>query len=176
MSAKKYFEAYEFNKGVSKYIKARRTARERARQIREKCGPASMEWVQSALFLYACRKHGLSKDLKRAIWAYTSALVMKLEDFVTNAEKIARRENIADSFHWTALQLRAAMRAHMELLKMFKDVEIKTPPVTQEGRRISGITHKPTDDDSEAAMTYMLTEYRQRNPDVGSLLPRKDNA
>jgi len=174
MSAKKYAEAREFNRGCSSYIKARREARERARQIREKNGPQSMEWVQSALFLYACKKHGLDKDLKRAIWAYTTALVVKLEDFVTNAEKIAEREGIADSFHWAALQLRYATRVHMKLLDMFKDENIEIPQVTKEGRCISGITHNPHDKDSFESMSYMLSEFRQKNPEAESVLPQKD--
>lgn len=174
MSAKKFAEAHAFNQGCSKYIKARRVARERARQIREKNGPRSMEWVQSALFLYACKKHKLDKDMRRAIWAYTSALVVKLEEFVTNAEKVAERENIADSFHWVALQLRYAVRQHMKLLDMFKDEEISIPPVTHEGKCVCGITHSPTDKDSNGSMDYMLTTFRQKNPDAAHLAPKED--
>ena len=174
MHSKKFAEAYAFNKGASQYIKARRDARERTKQIKEKNGPASMEWVQSALFLYACKKHGLDKDLKRAIWAYTSAMVCKLEEFVTNAEKIAERENIADSFHWAALQLRATIRNHMKLLEMFKDEEISIPPMTQEGKVIRGMTHHPTQKDNYEAMNYVLGEFKQKNPDAESVLPKKD--
>lgn len=175
MSAKKYAEARAFNIGASKYIKARRQARERARQIREKIGPQSMEWVQSALFLYACKKNRLEKDLRRAIWAYTSAMVTKLEDFVTNAEKVAQRENIADSFHWVALQLRSAVRTHMKLLDMFKDEEIVIPPVTSAGRDIRNIVHRPNDRDSYESMSYMLTTFRQKNPEAESLVPKSDD-
>lgn len=174
MHSKKFAEAFAFNKGTSQYIKARREARERARQIREKNGPCSMEWVQSALFLYVCKQQGLDKDLKRAIWAYTSALIVKLEEFVTNAEKIAERENIADSFHWVALQLRSAIRNHTKLLDMFKDEEILVPPVTREGKVVCGKVHKPTDADSSESMTYMLRDFRQKNPDAEYLTPKKD--
>lgn len=175
MSAKKYAEARAFNIGASRYIKARRQARERARQIREKIGPQSMEWVQSALFLYACKKNRLEKDLRRAIWAYTSAMVTKLEDFVTNAEKVVQRENIADSFHWVALQLRSAVRTHMKLLDMFKDEEIVIPPVTNAGRDIRNIVHRPNDRDSYESMSYMLTTFRQKNPEAESLVPKPDD-
>ena len=174
MHLKKFAEAHAFNQGASQYIKARRDARERTKQIQEKNGPASMEWVQSALFLYACKKYGLDKDLKKAIWAYTSAMVVKLEEFVTNVEKIAERKNIADSFHWAALQLRATIRNHMKLLAMYKDEEVELPPMTQEGKVIRGITHHPTQKDTYEAMSYLLTEFRQKNPDAESVLPKKD--
>lgn len=174
MSAKRHAELRDITRGSSKYIKARREATRRAKQIREMNGPNSMEWVQSALFLYACRKNKLDKDLKKAIWAYTSALIVKLEDFVTNAEKIAERQNIADSFHWVALQLRAAIRNHMKLLQMFKDEEIEVPPVTNVGRDLRNTTHIPSDKDSREAMTYLLTTYRQKNPDAEPVMPQKD--
>lgn len=174
MHLKKFAEAHAFNQGASQYIKARRDARERTKQLREKNGPRSMEWVQSALFLYACKKHGLDKDLKKAIWAYTSAMVVKLEEFVTTAEKVAERENIADSFHWVALQLRAAIRNHMKLLNMYKDEEVEIPPVTHEGKVISGMTHCPTQKDTYEAMSYLLTEFRQKNPDAVDVMPKKD--
>ena len=118
--------------------------------------------------------HGLDKDLKRAIWAYTSAMVCKLEEFVTNAEKISERENIADSFHWAALQLRATIRNHMKLLEMFKDEEISIPPMTQEGKVIRGMTHHPTQKDNYEAMNYVLGEFKQKNPDAELVLPKKD--
>jgi hypothetical protein len=172
--AKKLKEACEFNKGCSQYITARKKARERSRQIREKNGPQSMEWVQSALFLYACKKYGLSKDLKRAIWAYTTAMVVKLEKFVADSEKIASREGIADTFHWVALQLRAAIRQHTKLLDMFKDEDVEIPPLSKEGSCISGITHHPTDKDTDEAVTYVLTDFKQQNPEAEHLLPKKD--
>lgn len=175
ISVGKLAEAREFNRTNAKYIKARHAARERARQIREKNGPNSMEWVQSALFLYAVRKHGLHDDLRRAIWAYTSAMVVKLEDILTRADRMMQRGDIDDSYHWTALQLRAAIRNHMKLLDMFKDEEITVPPPTQEGTRVCGITHSPTDRDSSGSMDYMLTEFRQRNPDADDVLPKKDH-
>jgi len=174
MSAKRHAELRDITRGSSKYIKARREVTRRAKQIREMNGPNSMEWVQSALFLYACRKNKLDKDLKKAIWAYTSALIVKLEDFVTNAEKIAERQNIADSFHWVALQLRAAIRNHMKLLQIFKDEEIEVPPVTNVGRDLRNTTHIPSDKDSREAMTYLLTTYRQKNPDAEPVMPPKD--
>lgn len=176
MSVKSYADACAFNRGCSNYIKARRDARNRARQIRAMNGPASMEWVQSALFMYAVKKHGLVKDLRRAIWAYTSALVLKLEDLVTNTERIAERDGIADTFHWMALQLRAAIREHMKLLDMLKDSEpVNVPEVTTEGRRIAGITHYPTDKDSYESMSYIISEYSRQNPDAEPFMPKKDS-
>lgn len=175
MSAKKFSEAFAFNRGCSQYIKARREARNRAKQIREMNGPASMEWVQSALFLYAAKKQGLDKDLRRAIWAYTSALVLKLEDLVTNTERIAEREGIADTFHWVALQLRAAVREHMKLLEMFNDSDpVDVPPPTPVGTAIKNVVHRPTPKDDYEAMSYMLTEFKQKNPGAESVLPKKD--
>lgn len=175
MSAKKFADAFAFNKGCSQYIKARREARNRAKQIREMNGPASMEWVQSALFLYAAKKNGLEKDLRRAIWAYTSALVLKLEDLVTNTERIAEREGIADTFHWVALQLRAAVREHMKLLEMFKDSDpVEIPPPTTDGIDIKNVVHRPAPKDDYEAMTYLLGEFKQKNPGAEPYLPKKD--
>ena len=136
MSAKKFAEAHAFNQGVSRYIKARREAAKKARQIREKNGPLSMEWVQSALFLYAVKKNGLEKDLRKALWAYTSAMIIKLEEVVTSAERIASREGIADPFHWVALQLRAAIREHSKLLSMMSGDVVEVPPVNSTGKDI----------------------------------------
>lgn len=177
MSAAKFADARAWNKGCSQYIKARREARKRSAQIRDMSGPASMEWVQSALFLYAVRKFKMHREMKRAIWAYTSALILKLETFVTNSEKIAEREGVADSFHWVALQLRAAVRQHMKLLELFKDEEqIEVPPVTDNGRKICGIVHKPKDSDSAEAMNYMLSGFRQKYPDTEPFMPKPDDS
>lgn len=173
-NVKAYADAVAANRGASKYIKARRAASKRAKQIREKSGPNSMEWVQSALFLYAVKKHGLHKDVRKAIWAYTSAMIVKLEEWVSNADKIAQRENIQDSFHWVALQLRSAVRNHMKLIDMFKDEVIVAPEVTPEGRRICGITHNPSRNDDYAAMTYIVDDFKRDNPDAIDILPEKD--
>lgn len=174
MSAKKFAEAHAFNQGVSRYIKARREAAKKARQIREKNGPLSMEWVQSALFLYAVKKNGLEKDLRKALWAYTSAMIIKLEEVVTSAERIASREGIADPFHWVALQLRAAIREHSKLLSMMAGDVVEVPPVNSTGKDIRNVTHRPTPKDSYESMSYLLTGFRKRNPDAEPYLPQKD--
>lgn len=171
----RYEEMLEFNKGMSKYLSDRREASKRVKQIRDKSGPRSMEWVQSALFLYACKKNGLDKDLKRAIWSYTSALIVKLEEYVTAAEKIASRDNIEDSFHFVALQLRASIRNHMKLLEMFKDDTITVPLNIKEGRQLCAVTHKPSNRDDYEAMSYMIGEFRQKNPGIDDILPQKDD-
>lgn len=176
MSASKYAEAVTYNRSAAKYIKARRDARSRAKQINEMSGPASMEWVQSALFMYAAKKCGFRSDLKKALWAYTSAMVVKLEDFVTNYEKIAERNNIKDAYHWTALQLRAAIRNHMKLLEMFKDEVVQLPEVTSEGRRICGITHHPHTTDSIESMNYIITDFKSNNPEAADICPKPDDA
>lgn len=175
MDARRYAEAREFNKQASKYIHDRREASRRAKQIREKSGPASMEWVQSALFLYAAKKHGLAKDLRKALWAYTSAMILRLEDYITNTEKIAKQENAMDSFHFIALQLRAAIRNHMKLLQSMKDEVVEVPEVTTEGRRIRGMVHYPNSRDDYESMSYMIGEFREKNPEANDLLPRKDD-
>lgn len=174
MTATAYAEAVKFNKGASRYIKSRREASRRAKQIREMNGPSSMEWVQSALFLYASKKYGLRDDLRKALWAYTSAMVVKLEEFVTNAEKIASRENIADSFHWTALQLRSAIRTHMKLLDMFKGEVVEIPEATSEGKSIHKIVHRPSDADSFESISNLLTDFSHNNPEASHLMPKPD--
>lgn len=174
MSASKYAEAVTYNKQASKYIKSRREARKRAKQIHDMAGPASMEWVQSALFLYAVKANGLKFDLQKALWAYTSAMVVKLEEFVTNYEKIAEKNNIQDAYHWTALQLRACIRNHMKLLEMFKDETIQLPKGTYKGWCIQRTTHKPIKGESDEAMNYILTDFKQNNPEASHLIPEPD--
>lgn len=174
ISASKYAEAVAFNRGVARYIKSRREAQRRAKQINDMSGPSSMEWVQSALFMYAVKKNGLKKDLRKALWAYTSAMIVKLEEFVTNYEKMAQRKNVADAYHWTALQLRFAIRNHMKLLDMFKDEVIQVPEPTIEGNRIRGVTHTPRKDDAQEAMNYILTDFRINNPDTADIVPKPD--
>lgn len=174
ISASKYADAVAFNRGAAKYIKARREARKRARQIKERSGPASMEWVQSALFMYAAKKNGFKRDLRKALWAYTSAMVIKLEDFITNYEYIASKHNVDDAYHWTALQLRAAIRNHMKLLDMFKDEVIELPEITTEGCKVRSITHYPKDREVKEAMDFMITDYRMNNPDAADIMPKPD--
>lgn len=175
MYASKYVEAVTYNRQASKYINARRDARKRSKQIHDMSGPASMEWVQSALFLYAARANGLKFDLQKALWAYTSAMVVKLEEFVTNYEKIAQKNNVEDAYHWTALQLRACIRNHMKLLEMFKDEVIQLPDVSEAGWNIQRITHRPRKGEADDAMSYMLTDFKKNNPDAKDIVPKKDD-
>lgn len=159
---------------TSQYITARHEASRRSREIREKSGPASMEWMQSALFLYACKKHHLDNDVRKAIWAYTSALIVKLEDLMTSADKLVKAEKVDDAYHWVALQLRSAIRSHMKLLEMFKGEDIVVPQVTEEGRDIRNVTHRPKDKDANEAMNYAIGEFRMKNPNANPILPKKD--
>ena len=169
-----YAQAKRDARKASQYMTARHEASRRSREIREKSGPASMEWMQSALFLYACKKHGLDRDVRKAIWAYTSALIVKLEDLVTSAEKLETAGKVEDSFHWVALQLRSAIRSHMKLLEMFKDEDVVVPKVDEVGRDIRNVTHRPKDKDANEAMNYAIGEYRLKNPDADDVLPKKD--
>lgn len=175
MSVHSYDALVKAHRGTSKYMRDRREASKRVKQIREKSGPRSMEWVQSALFLYAAKKYGLARDLRRALWAYTSAMVVKLEEFVSNSDKFAPGDTLDDKYHWTALQLRSAIRTHMKLLDMFKDEVIQLPDMDDVGKGISRITHRPSYADDYEAMTYMISDYGRYNPEVVDLLPKKDD-
>ena len=161
--------------GTSRYIKSRREALRRSKQIKEKNGPASMEWVQSALFLYACKKYGLRNDLRRALLAYTSSMIVKLEEVLTQADRIASRDNTVDSYLWAAKQLRWAINKHLTILEtMQKEKDIVIPKPTKQGAGIQRIVSRPSKRDSFDSMTYIVGEFKDKNPDAVDVIPKRD--
>lgn len=171
VSARNYANAKAMFASTAKYIKSRREASRRSREIREMVGPHSMEWVQSALFLYACKKHKL--DVRDALMAYTSALILKLESVLTDADRIAKRLDQPDSFRWVANQLRWAINKHTKLIDTM-NADILVPPISETGTDIKNIVHRPTDKDANEMMNYMVGEFKQKNPEAHSVLPRMD--
>lgn len=171
VSARNYANAKAMFASTAKYIKSRREASRRSREIREMVGPHSMEWVQSALFLYACKKYKL--DVRQALMAYTSALILKLENVLTDADRVAKRLDQPDSFKWVASQLRWAINKHTKLIDAM-GTDILVPPISDTGTAIKNLVHRPSDKDTNEMMNYMVGEFKQKNPDAVSVLPRKD--
>lgn len=93
---------------------------------------------------------------------------------MTSADKLVKAEKVDDAYHWVALQLRSAIRSHIKLLEMFKGEDIVVPQVTEEGRDIRNVTHRPKDKDANEAMNYAIGEFRMKNPDANPILPKKD--
>ena len=172
VSARNYANAKAMYASTSKYIKARREASRRSREIREMSGPHSMEWVQSGLFLYVCKKNNL--DVKDALMAYTSSLIIKLEKILTDAEAVAKRLNEPDSFKWVTRQLRWAINKHMKLVEKI-DSEIIIPQRSKDGLVLKNTVHQPTDKQTYEMMNYMVGEFKMKNPDAAGVLPKKDS-
>lgn len=147
-------------------------ARERAKRIRERSGPDSMEWIQSALFLYVAHENGLGKDLQRAVWAYTAAMIDKLEELLTEASHIVGAEDIAETYRWTAMQLRVAIGRHLQLLKMFEgEKDVAVPPVDKAGKAIVRAVHEPTPKDTEDAARYLQKDFKSRHKGYSAVIP-----
>lgn len=131
-----------------------------------------MEWVQSALFLYAAHQEGLGDDLHQAIWAYTAAMVDKLERILTDAQHILGAEDIADEYRWAAKQLRVAIARHLGLLKMFEgQPDVILPAATDQGKRIVAKVHQPSMEDSQAAVDYMHRDFKRQHPGYDAVIP-----
>ena len=138
-----------------------REAAERAKRIRERSGPESMEWIQSALFLYVARKEHLEKALHEAVWAYTAAMIDKLEHILTEAEYITGAKDIAEEYRWAAKQLRVAIARHLKLLQAFEGKEdVTVPEASDAGKHFVEKVHHPEDEDVFAAIRYIWTEYK----------------
>lgn len=138
-----------------------REAAERAKRIRERSGPESMEWIQSALFLYVAHKEHLGKALCEAVWAYTAAMIDKLERILTEAEYITGAKDIAEEYRWAAKQLRVAIARHLKLLQMLEGrKDIMAPEVSGAGKHIAEKVHHPEDEDVFAAIRYIWTEFK----------------
>lgn len=148
-----------------------RIAKERAKRIRERSGPDSLEWIQSALFIYAAVQEGLGDDLHKAIWAYTAAMIGRLEDILTEAKYITRAEDIAEEYRWAAKQLRVAIARHLKLMKMFEGQDARVPKVDEAGKHIADMVHSPTDEDIGDALQYMSREFKPKHPEYKAVLP-----
>ena len=161
--------------GYKQVTSRERRAADRARHIRERSGPDSWEWVQSALFLYAAHQEGLGGDLRRAIWAYTAAMVDKLERILTESGHIVGAQDLAEEYRWTARQLRVAITKHLGLLKMFEgEPDVTLPPVTGEGKEAERLVHSPTGEDAAAALHYVKGEFKQKHPGYDAVIPKAD--
>lgn len=157
---------------VKQQTRQQRAAVERAKHIRERSGPDSLEWIQSALFLYAAHQEGLGSDLHRAIWAYTAAMIDKLERILTDSKHVLGAENIAEEYQWAAKQLRVAIGRHLELLKMFAgQADVEVPEVTDEGRHMVDKVHQPSPEDAVAALRYVQGDYKIKHPGYGAVIP-----
>lgn len=170
----RWFDKSATLRKAAKYIHERKIAAVKAEQVRERSGPASMEWMQSALFLYAARKEGMQDDLKKALWAYTSAMIHKLELILTDAEHLAKSKDIEDTYRWCATQLRVAITRHLKLLE-WAEGDILVPRADNISHHIQGTVHKPTATQANDAITYMVGEYKMANPDAAGILPKKDS-
>lgn len=154
------------------HTRQQRIAKERTKRIRERSGPDSLEWVQSALFLYAAHQNGLGGVLHQAVLAYTAAMIDKLENILTEARYITGAQNIAEEYRWAAKQLRVAIARHLNLLKMFeKQADIVMPPVTDAGKDIVAKVHNPTDKDTEDALRYMHEDFKGKHPGYSAVIP-----
>ena len=149
-----------------------RVAAERAKRIRERSGPDSLEWIQSSLFLYAAYQEGLKKDLHQAVWAYTAAMIDKLEHILTDARLILGSDDIVKEYEWAAKQLRVAIARHLKLLKMFEGEEdIRVPAVTEAGERIVERVHRPSDQDATDAVKYVHQKFKCEHPGYSAVIP-----
>jgi len=149
-----------------------RVAAERAKRIRERSGPDSLEWIQSSLFLYAAYQEGLKKDLHQAVWAYTAAMIDKLEHILTDAKLILGSNDIVKEYEWAAKQLRVAIARHLRLLKMFEGEEdVKVPAMTEAGQRIVQKVHDPSNKDARDAIRYIGREFKQEHPGYSAVIP-----
>lgn len=149
-----------------------RVAAERAKRIRERSGPDSLEWIQSSLFLYAAYQEGLKKDLHQAVWAYTAAMIDKLEYILTDAKMILGAEDIVKEYEWVAKQLRVAIARHMKLLKMFEGEEdVKVPEVTEAGKHIVEKVHNPSDEDATESIKYIQQKFKCEHAGYSAVIP-----
>lgn len=149
-----------------------RVAAERAKRIRERSGPDSLEWIQSSLFLYAAYQEGLKKDLHQAVWAYTAAMIDKLENILTDAKLILGSNDIVKEYEWAAKQLRVAIARHLKLLKMFEGEEdIQVPPATEAGQHIVEKVHNPSDQDAGDAIKYVHQKFKSEHPGYSAVIP-----
>ena len=149
-----------------------RLAAERAKRIRERSGPDSLEWIQSALFLYAAFQEGLQNDLHRAIWAYTAAMIDKLENILTDAKLILGSGDMVKEYEWAAKQLRVAIARHLKLLKMFEGEEdVKVPAADDAGKRIVQKVHDPSGKDAAKAIRYIQGDFKPKHPGYSAVIP-----
>lgn len=149
-----------------------RVAAERAKRIRERSGPDSLEWIQSSLFLYAAFQEGLKKDLHRAVWAYTAAMIDKLENILTDAKLILGSDDFVKEYEWAAKQLRVAIARHLKLLKMFEGEEdVHVPEASDEGRRIVEKVHAPSDEDVGDSIKYIQQKFKPEHPGYSAVIP-----
>lgn len=149
-----------------------RVAAERAKRIRERSGPDSLEWIQSSLFLYAAFQEGLGKDLHQAVWAYTVAMIDKLEHILTDAKLILGSDDIVKEYEWAAKQLRVAIARHLKLLKMFEgDEDIRVPAPSEAGEHIVQKVHNPSNGDARDALKYIKREFKKDHPGYSAVIP-----
>ena len=149
-----------------------RIRKERTKRIRERSGPDSLEWVQSALFLYAAHQEGLGDDLHKAIWAYTAAMIERLEHILTEAEYITGAQDIAEEYRWAAKQLRVAITRHLQLIKMFeREGDVTVPAPTPAGEHIEEMVHRPQDTDTAQALKYIATDFKQKHTGYDAVIP-----
>ena len=131
----RWFDKSATLRKAAKYIHERKIAAVKAEQIRERSGPASMEWMQSALFLYAARKEGMQDDLKKALWAYTSAMIHKLELILTDAEHIAKSKDIEDTYGAQADGNAGQRRHHLHGGRVQDGKPRRSGDITEKGLR-----------------------------------------
>lgn len=132
-----------------------------------------MEWIQSALFLYAAHQEHLGEDLHQAIWAYTAAMIDKLEEILTEAKYIVNSGDIVEEYRWAAKQLRVAIARHLNLIKMFEHKDdVTVPPVSEAGKRIAQKVHGPKPNETQAAVEYLQGEFRKGHPGYDAVLPK----
>lgn len=154
------------------HTRQQRISRERTKRIRERSGPDSLEWVQSALFLYTAHQYGLGDDLHQAILAYTAALIDKLENLLTDADHLQRAPDIGEEYRWMAKQLRVAIARHLKLVSMFeKRPDVKLPPVTDAGRALVQKVHNPTRKDASDAYKYLHRDFKSKHPGYSAVIP-----
>lgn len=110
--------------------------------------PDSMEWVQSALFLRTVKKLKLHKDIRRAIYAYTSAMVESLENILTRTDVMAREQDTYEAYKWAAEKLRIAINKHLRLMSKLEEMEgLMLPPADEAGKKLAQATNRPDKED-----------------------------
>lgn len=100
----------------------------------------SMEWVQCEKFLATVEKFDMKDDLRRAVWAYTAALIERLEDLLLDPVAIKASGNPLDAYKYACSRLTVAVEHHMNLLSMLGGGTVDVPMPTDAGRELVSAT------------------------------------